>query len=155
MIRFRLNGADVTVISPPLTRLLDVLRDELKDVSVKEGCGEGECGACAVIKNGLIVNSCLIPVVQVEGSDIQTMAGLKKTDRGRMLIDCFSKEGAVQCGFCTPGMIIAAEALLGVNPKPNENEIREAISGNLCRCTGYDLIIKAISSASQTGRGLW
>jgi aerobic carbon-monoxide dehydrogenase small subunit len=155
MIRFRLNGADVTATSPPLTRLLDVLRDELKDVSVKDGCGEGECGACAVIKDGLIVNSCLIPVIQVEGSDIQTIAGLKNTDRGRMLIDCFSKEGAVQCGFCTPGMIIAAEALLGVNPKPNEYEIREAISGNLCRCTGYDLIIKAIASAAEIGKGLW
>jgi carbon-monoxide dehydrogenase small subunit len=155
MIRFRLNGREVEVSSHPLARLIDVLRDDLADVSVKEGCGEGECGACSVLKDGQAVNSCILPAGQAEGTDIVTMAGLRETDRGKTLVQAFAKEGAVQCGFCIPGMVIAAEALLSANPLPSEREIREGISGNLCRCTGYDLIVRAVSTAAREGRGLW
>ena len=155
MIRFRLNGREVSSAAHPLARLIDVLREELGDVSVKEGCGEGECGACSVLVDGKVMNSCLLPAGRIEGSSITTMAGLRETDRGRALIDAFAGEGAVQCGFCIPGMVIAAEALLTGNPSPDEQEIRTGISGNLCRCTGYDLIVKAVSSAAREGRGLW
>ena len=155
MIAFRLNGREVSSAAHPLARLIDVLREELGDVSVKEGCGEGECGACSVLVDGKLMNSCLLPVGRVEGAAITTMAGLRETDRGRALIDAFAREGAVQCGFCIPGMVIAAEALLAGNPSPDEQEIRTGISGNLCRCTGYDLIVKGVSSAAREGRGLW
>ena len=155
MIRFRLNGREVEISAHPLARLIDVLRDDLADVSVKEGCGEGECGACSVLKDGQAVNSCILPAGQAEGTDIVTMAGLRETDRGKTLVQAFAKEGAVQCGFCIPGMVIAAEALLSENPSPSEREIREGISGNLCRCTGYDLIVRAVSTAAREGRGLW
>ena len=155
MIAFRLNGREVSSPAHPLARLIDVLREELWDVSVKEGCGEGECGACSVLVDGKVMNSCLLPAGRIEGSSITTMAGLRETDRGRALIDAFAGEGAVQCGFCIPGMVIAAEALLAGNPSPDEQEIRTGISGNLCRCTGHDLIVKAVSSAAREGRGLW
>jgi carbon-monoxide dehydrogenase small subunit len=155
VIAFRLNGREVSSAAHPLARLIDVLREELGDVSVKEGCGEGECGACSVLVDGKVMNSCLLPVGRVEGAAITTMAGLRETDRGRALIDAFAREGAVQCGFCIPGMVIAAEALLAGNPSPDEQEIRTGISGNLCRCTGYDLIVKGVSSAAREGRGLW
>jgi carbon-monoxide dehydrogenase small subunit len=155
MIRFRLNGREVSTAAHALARLIDVLRDELGDVSVKEGCGEGECGACSVLVDGKLMNSCLLPVGRVEGAAITTMAGLRETDRGRALIEAFAREGAVQCGFCIPGIVIAAEALLAGNPAPDEREIRTGISGNLCRCTGYDLIVKAVASAARAGRGLW
>jgi carbon-monoxide dehydrogenase small subunit len=155
MIRFRLNGREVSTAAHPLARLIDVVREELGDVSVKEGCGEGECGACSVLVDGKLMNSCLLPVGRVDGAAITTMAGLRETDRGRALIDAFAREGAVQCGFCIPGIVIAAEALLAGNPSPDEREIRTGISGNLCRCTGYDLIVKAVASAAREGRGLW
>ncbi len=151
-IRFRLNGRDVQVTAQPTARLLDVLRDECGDTSVKEGCGEGECGACAVLRDGAPVSSCLLPVGLADGSDIVTMAGLRDTSRGRALIDAFAREGAVQCGFCTPGMVIAAEALLRSNPSPDEAAIRVGISGNLCRCTGYDTIVRAVASAARVVR---
>jgi carbon-monoxide dehydrogenase small subunit len=153
MIRFRLNGRDVETASHPLTRLLDVLREELGDVSVKEGCGEGECGACTVMKDGKAVSSCLIPVIQADGSDLWTMAGLKETEQGMLLIGAFAKEGAVQCGFCAPGLVTAALALLRENPSPGEREIREGLSGNLCRCTGYDLIVRAVAAVVKEGGG--
>jgi carbon-monoxide dehydrogenase small subunit len=155
VIAFTLNGKQVEVEADPLARLLDVLRDELGDTSVKEGCGEGECGACLVLRNGEPLNSCILPVGLAEGCDIVTMAGLRETDRGRALIDAYAREGAVQCGFCIPGMVIASEALLNRDPNPDEAAIRTGISGNLCRCTGYDLIVKAISSAAREGKGLW
>jgi carbon-monoxide dehydrogenase small subunit len=155
MIRFRLNGREVTTTADPLARLIDVLREERGDVSVKEGCGEGECGACSVLVDGKLMNSCLLPVARVEGASVSTMAGLRETARGKALIDAFAREGAVQCGFCIPGMVIAAEAILAANPAPDEREIRTGISGNLCRCTGYDLIVRAIASAATEGRGLW
>ena len=155
MIGFRLNGAPAVSTAHPLARLIDVLREELGDTSVKEGCGEGECGACAVLVDGKLVNSCLLPVGSIEGCSLTTMAGLRETDRGRVLIEAFAREGAVQCGFCIPGMVIAAEALLEATPQPDDLQIRTGISGNLCRCTGYDLIVKAIASASRQGKGLW
>jgi carbon-monoxide dehydrogenase small subunit len=150
-VRFRLNGRDVAVDAQPTARLLDVLRDRCGDTSVKEGCGEGECGACLVLRDGVPVNSCILPVALAEGSEIVTTAGLRETPRGRALADAFAREGAVQCGFCTPGMVIAADALLRGNAHPDEAAIREGISGNLCRCTGYDLIVKAIASVSREG----
>ena len=155
MIRFCHNGRNVAVAPDPLSRLLDVLRDELGDTSVKEGCGEGECGACVVLRDGEPVNSCILPVGLAEGADIVTMAGLCETDRGKALIEAFAREGAVQCGFCIPGMVIAAEALLRRNALPDEPAIRAGIAGNLCRCTGYDLIVRAIAWAAREGKGLW
>jgi aerobic carbon-monoxide dehydrogenase small subunit len=155
MTRFRLNGREVSVDAAPTTRLLDALRDACGDTSVKEGCGEGECGACLVLRDGEPVNSCILPLALAEGTDIITMAGLRETPQGKALVEAFAREGAVQCGFCIPGMVIAAEALLRRTPRPGEAQIREGISGNLCRCTGYDLIVRAISSAALEGEGLW
>jgi aerobic carbon-monoxide dehydrogenase small subunit len=155
MIPFDLNGKPVEARAHPLARLLDVLRDEMGDTSVKEGCGEGECGACLILLNGEPVNACILPLARAEGARIVTMAGLRDSARGRQLIDAFAREGAVQCGFCIPGMVIAAESLLSRNAHPTEAEIRDGISGNLCRCTGYDLIVRAIDSAAREGKGLW
>jgi len=155
VIAFTLNAKKVRVSVEPLARLIDVLRDELNDVSVKEGCGEGECGACSVLLDGKLVNSCILPVIRVEGSEIITLAGLRDTERGKALIEAFATEGAVQCGFSTPGLVMAAEALLARNPAPSEQEIRVGISGNLCRCTGYDLVVRAIAAAAREGKGLW
>lgn len=148
MIVFRLNGKTVRTSRPPMARLLDVLREELGDTSVKEGCGEGECGACSVLLDGVLVNSCLIPVAMAEGRVVTTAAGLKDTERGRRIVEALAKCGAVQCGFCTPGIVVAAEALLASTPRPDEDEIRRGLSGNLCRCTGYDLVVKAVREAS-------
>lgn len=155
MIRFTLNGRSVETEDHPLRRLLDVLREEMEDTSVKEGCGEGECGACSILMDGRIVNACLVPLAQAEGCDIVTMSGLSGSDRGRTLIQAFEREGAVQCGFCIPGMVIAGEAILSGNPRPSDAEIRTGLSGNLCRCTGYDMIVRAIASAAEAGKGLW
>ncbi len=153
--RFLVNGSPAEVDVPGMRRLLDVLREDLGLTGTKEGCGEGECGACSVLLDGRLVNACLVPLIQAEGSEVTTMAGLAETGRGRALVEAFTREGAVQCGFCTPGMVIAAEALLSRNPRPAEGEIRSALSGNLCRCTGYDLIVRAVSSAAERGSGLW
>jgi len=155
MISFTLNGKTVSSGQPPLARLIDVLRGELGETSVKEGCGEGECGACSVLLDGKLVNTCIIPLARAEGANIVTMTGFAETARGKALIAAFESEGGVQCGFCIPGMVLASEALLDDNPHPTEPEIREALSGNLCRCTGYDLIIQAVIAASERGSGLW
>ena len=136
-------------------RLLDFLRNELLLTGTKEVCGEGECGACAVLKDGVLVNSCMIPLGAAEGSEIVTPEGIRETEKGKCIIDAFGDAGAVQCGFCTPGMMMATEALLTINKKPSEPEIREALSGNLCRCTGYDLIVKGVQIASERGKDLW
>jgi carbon-monoxide dehydrogenase small subunit len=154
MFEFRLNGKSVKSSLPPLTRLLDVLREELLDISVKEGCGEGECGACTVLLDGRPVNSCLVPLAMAEGRDVVTAAGLKDTERGRRLIEAFARYGAVQCGFCTPGLVVAAEAILASTANPDEAEIRRGLAGNLCRCTGYDLVVKAVREASRAWAGL-
>ena len=154
-IKFILNGKEVSVEADPLKRLLDVLREDNKMTGVKEGCGEGECGACAVLKDGVLVNSCMIPLGAAEGSEIVTPEGIRETEKGKCIIDAFGDAGAVQCGFCTPGMMMATEARLTLNEKPSVPEIREALSGNLCRCTGYDLIVKGVQIASERGKDLW
>jgi aerobic carbon-monoxide dehydrogenase small subunit len=151
VIRFRLNGREVASAADPLSRLLDVLREELGDTSVKEGCGEGECGACSVLKDGVLVNACLVPLAQAEGAEIMSAAGVRGTPRGRALVEAFVREGAVQCGFCTPGIVVAADALLRATPRPTDAEIRAGLAGNLCRCTGYDTVVRAVSSASREG----
>jgi len=131
-------------------RLLDLLRDELKLTGTKEGCGEGECGACTVIMDGKLVNSCMVLAFQAEGKDILTIEGVKgENDEIHPIQQAFLEEGAVQCGFCTPGMVLAAKSILDHNPEPTREEIREGISGNLCRCTGYNKIVDAVEKASK------
>jgi len=154
-IRFRLNGREVSASGDPLRRLLDVLREDFGLTGVKEGCGEGECGACAVLIDGRLVNSCLVPVGDVEGRSVLTVEGFRETDRYRAIAAAMEETGAVQCGFCTPGFVMAAEALLRKNPDPSVEEIREALSGNLCRCTGYHAIVYAVRKAAETGKDLW
>lgn len=155
MIKFKLNSSIVEVNVSPLKRLIDVLRDDLKITGVKEGCGQGECGACMVLLDGEAINSCIYPAIMAEGREVTTIEGLAGTPEFKILQDSFQREGAVQCGFCTPGMIISAYALLKKNPHPMDDEIKEGISGNLCRCTGYNTIIKAVKDSSKRGEGLW
>jgi len=148
-LTFILNQREVTVSVAPNRRLLDVLREELHLTGTKEGCGIGECGACTVLLNGRPVNSCLILAGQAQGSEITTIEGVETEDGDlHPLQEAFLEEGAVQCGFCTPGMVLSALALLRKNPGPSEDEIKEAISGNLCRCTGYKQIVEAIKAAA-------
>jgi carbon-monoxide dehydrogenase small subunit len=132
-----------------MKRLLDVLRDDLRLTGTKEGCGEGECGACSVIIDGDVINSCLVPICQVQGSAILTVEGLAQDGRLDPLQRAFLECGGAQCGICTPGMLIAARALLDGVARPTRDEIKEAIAGNLCRCTGYVKIIDAIEQAAQ------
>ena len=147
-IHCKINGEHLELMVDPNQRALDVLRDQLRLTGTKEGCGVGECGACTILCGGLAVNSCLMPAVQMDREDIWTAEGLSQLEIGQQLQRAFSENGAVQCGFCTPGMLMSAYALLLKNPKPDEEEIRTALSGNLCRCTGYDPIIKAIQCVS-------
>jgi len=134
-----------------MARLLDVLRDELHLAGAKEGCGEGECGSCSVLMDGMLVNSCLIPALQAQDASIVTIEGLADNDRLHPLQKAFLDCGAAQCGICTPGMILAALHLLDKTPRPSLEEIREGLSGNLCRCTGYSQIFEAVAKASQNG----
>ncbi|MDA3833661.1 MAG: (2Fe-2S)-binding protein [Spirochaetales bacterium] len=154
-IEFFLNGKLVSVNAPLTKRLLDVLRQDMGMTAVKEGCGEGECGACSVIMDGLLVNSCMIPIGNTVGRRVETLEALRESDQGRCIIEAFADSGAVQCGFCTPGMVMASAALLRENPHPSIAEIKSALSGNLCRCTGYDMIIKGVQLAAERGEGLW
>lgn len=154
-ISFIVNGKRVNIYGNPTARLLDALRDYCGLTGVKEGCGEGECGACSVLVDGKLVNSCIYPIAKVEGKEILTIEGFRGTERYELLKESFEAAGAVQCGFCSPGMLMAAESLLRENPKPDAGQIREAISGNLCRCTGYNAIVEAIMDASIRGEGLW
>ncbi|MDD4080647.1 MAG: (2Fe-2S)-binding protein [Eubacteriales bacterium] len=154
-ISFVLNGANVSLETEPMRRLLDVLREDFGLTGSKEGCGEGECGACAVLVDGRLINSCLMPVLAVQGKRVVTIEGFRETARFHALSGSFDRAGAVQCGFCTPGMLLAAEALLTDNPDPTEEDIRGALSGNLCRCTGYTAIVEAIRNAAREGEGLW
>jgi carbon-monoxide dehydrogenase small subunit len=149
IVRFDVNGITHNVESPPMKRLLDVLREELRLTGTKEGCGEGECGACSVIVDGEVINSCLVPVCQVQGSTILTVEGLARDGRLDPLQQAFLECGGAQCGICTPGMLIAARALLDENAQPTRDQIAEAIAGNLCRCTGYTKIIDAIEQAAE------
>lgn len=154
-ITFQLNHQDVTIDIDPTKRLLDVLRHEFNLTGPKEGCGEGECGACAVLLNDRVVNSCLVPVGTVQHQSIVTIEGLVASKQGQVLQDAYTKEGAVQCGFCTPGMLIASHSLLLQNPHPSDLEIKIGLSGNLCRCTGYNMIVNAVKRAAKDGEGLW
>lgn len=146
-IQFRLNGRDIKVETEPNKRMLDVLRGDLGLTGTKEGCAVGECGACTVILNGDAVASCLVAAGQMQGAEILTIEGMSETLIGRVLQDCFVEGDAVQCGFCTPGFIMSAYALLRKNPAPTREEIREAVAGNVCRCTGYIPIVNAIERA--------
>jgi Aerobic-type carbon monoxide dehydrogenase, small subunit CoxS/CutS homologs len=154
-INFILNFQPVEIKLNPMKRLIDVLRDDFSLTGVKEGCGQGECGACSVMVDGMLTNSCIYPVGMVYGRKVVTIEGLSNTPQFRVLKESFEEAGAVQCGFCTPGMIMAAFCLLKKNPHPTDGEIREGISGNLCRCTGYNMIINAVRDASIRGDGLW
>lgn len=154
MITFTLNDRIVEVDRPPATRLLDVLREDFGLTGAKEGCGEGECGACAVLIDGQLINSCLVALGSLdETSQVLTIEGYSQTERFRILSQAYQEVGAVQCGFCTPGMVLASEFLLSHNPRPTKEAIRLALSGNLCRCTGYEKIIQAILLASERGAG--
>ena len=150
-IEFTVNGEPRTVESYPMARLLDVLREPLRLTGVKEGCGEGECGACSVLLNGELVNSCLVPVLQARGADIVTIEGLANQDKLHPVQEAFLRHGGAQCGICTPGMILAAAYLLKKNPAPSEADIREGLAGNLCRCTGYMRIFEAVAKAAASG----
>jgi len=144
-----INGVEHEVISLPYRTLLDVLREDLHLTGTKNGCETGECGACTVLMDGKPVNSCLVLIGQAEGHRIETIEGLSKNGELHPLQKAFVEKGAVQCGFCTPGMIMASKALLDENPHPKREEIRSALSGNLCRCTGYTKIIDAVEAAAQ------
>ena len=150
IVGFDVNGMARDVEVAPMKRLLDVLREELRLTGTKEGCGEGECGACSVIVDGEVINSCLVPICQVQGSAIITVEGLVRDGRLDPLQQAFLECGGAQCGICTPGMLIAARALLDGKAQPTRSEIKEAIAGNLCRCTGYTRIIDAIEQAAAT-----
>jgi len=142
------NGTPYEVAIEPHQSLLHLLREELHLTGTKEGCSEGECGACTVLLNGSTVDSCLIFALEAQGRDVLTIEGLAQGDQLHPVQKAFAEYGAVQCGFCTPGMILAAKALLESNPHPTEAEIRQGISGNLCRCTGYSNIVAAIKEAA-------
>jgi len=158
-IELMVNSKKRKIEITPSTRLIDLLRDDLHLTGTKEGCGKGECGACTVIMSGELVASCLVLAPQADGAVITTIEGIGSSDHLDPLQEAFIETGAVQCGFCTPGMILAAKKLLEENPHPNEEEIKRGISGNLCRCTGYQKIIDAIKLAanrlsnSDSGRG--
>ena len=155
MMKFILNDQEVTSNSKANERLLDVLRNEFRITGVKCGCKEGECGACSIILDGRLVNSCMVAMGSIEGNTVITIEGYRETKRFAVLDKAYASVSAVQCGFCIPGMILASECILDKNPNPTEAEIREGISGNLCRCTGYNAIVKAISIAAKEGKGLW
>ena len=150
-IDFEVNGARRTVESYPMARLLDVLREDLRLTGVKEGCGEGECGACSVLMNGELVNSCLVPMLQAGGTQVTTIEGLATSDALHPVQAAFLQHGGAQCGICTPGMVLAATYLLKTNPQPTLAEIRMGLAGNLCRCTGYMRIFEAVQRAAAGG----
>lgn len=150
----KINGETRAIAAYPMERLLDVLREELRLTGAKEGCGEGECGACAVLMDGELVNSCLIPIAQAAGASVVTIEGLAGNARLRALQDTFLEYGGAQCGICTPGMILAAVSLLNKNSEPTIGDIKEGLSGNLCRCTGYTQILEAVAEAARRGAAL-
>ena len=154
-IYFKLNGVATRYDGSAADRLLDVLRDTYDLKSVKCGCKEGECGACAVLIDGALVNSCCVAMGAVDSHEIVTVEGYRETARFAALSKAFADLSAVQCGFCIPGMILAAEALLSKNAHPTEQEVRTALSGNICRCTGYNAIVNAVLNAAKEGDGLW
>jgi len=151
-LRLKLNGSWLEVETRPDRILLDLLREDLGLTGTKKGCERGECGACTVIMNGKAVLACLIPALKADGAEILTVEGMAPKDRLHPLQQAFWEEGAVQCGYCTPGMLLSAKALVDENPEPGVEEVKKAISGNLCRCTGYTKIIGAVLAASEKMR---
>lgn len=152
LIELHVNQLPYRVMVKPSATLLDVLRQDLGLKGTKRGCDQGHCGACTVILNGKAVNACMVLAVRADGKSITTIEGLSSGDQLHPLQEAFVEEGAIQCGFCTPGMILSAKALLDETQEPSEQEIREALSGNLCRCTGYVNIIKAVQKAALAMR---
>ena len=150
---FTVNGARREVDCSPTMRLIDLLRDEFGCTGVKEGCGEGDCGACTILLDGENVPSCIMVAGQAAGHEIITIEGVSKSGQMSAIQEAFTRAGAIQCGYCTPGMILSAKALLDRNPHPTEREIRTALSGNLCRCTGYTKIVKAVQMAAEEVSG--
>ncbi len=148
-ILFTANGDARTVLAHPMERLLDVLRNDLKLTGTKEGCSEGECGSCSVLLDGMLVNSCLVPVAQANGANVVTIEGMSAHALMAPLQEAFLECGGAQCGICTPGMILAAAHLLDKKPEPAIADIREGLSGNLCRCTGYMQIFEAVAKAAR------
>ena len=151
-VRFTVNGKVAAVETYPMARLLDVLRVDLKLTGTKEGCGEGECGACCVEIDGSLVNSCLVPAMQADGTSIRTIEGVASGEDLHAVQQAFITHGGAQCGICTPGMILAAVNLLGRNPDATEPEIREGLAGNLCRCTGYTKIFESVLAVCKHAR---
>ncbi len=148
-ISFSVNGEVKKVFALPMERLLDVLRNDLKLTGTKEGCGEGECGSCSVLLDGMLVNSCLVPVAQANGATVVTIEGISVHAKMKYLQEAFLECGGAQCGICTPGMILAAVHLLEKKPEPALADIREGLAGNLCRCTGYMQIFEAVTNAAR------
>ena len=149
LVTFNINGEPQEILVQPWTTLLEAVRDELQLTGTKEGCGNGNCGACTVLLDGKAVNSCCVLAVEVDGQDVVTIEGLAKNGKLDPLQESFIEYGALQCGFCTPGFLVSARAFLDSNPHPTEEEIRLAIAGNLCRCTGYDKIVRAIQAVAE------
>jgi carbon-monoxide dehydrogenase small subunit len=149
VIECKVNGESRKLDVFPMSRLLDVLREQLQLTGTKEGCGEGECGACTVVLDGRIVNSCLVPVAQVNGTEITTIEGVAHNDQLHAVQQAFIQHGGAQCGICTPGMVLAAVDLLKRNPQPTEDDIRNGLAGNLCRCTGYMKIFESVVQACR------
>jgi carbon-monoxide dehydrogenase small subunit len=152
IIELKVNGEPVEAAVDPNKTLLQFLREDLGLTGAKHGCGLGDCGACTVILDGKPVNSCLVLAVQAKGREVLTIEGLAENGKLHPIQESFVEKGAIQCGYCTPGMILSAKALLEENPKPDEKEIRTAISGNLCRCTGYQKIVEAIKDAAEKAK---
>ena len=146
-IACRVNGEAVTLDAHPMARLLDVLRLQLRLTGTKEGCGEGECGACAVLLDGRLVNSCLVPLLHAEGAEIVTIEGIADGEQLHAVQEAFRSCGGAQCGICTPGMVLAAVSLLKAHPEPTLDDIRNGLAGNLCRCTGYMRIFESVVTA--------
>lgn len=154
IIHITINGTETETVADTGQRLIDLLRDTLGLTGTKEGCGIGACGACTVIMDGRAVNSCLVPAVAADGHEILTIEGMMQDGNLHPIQEAFVKHHAIQCGFCTPGLVMSARALLDQNPSPSREQIKKAIEGNLCRCTGYEQVIEAIEDVASKGENL-